>query len=203
MNDSPLRMFCESRHRKLIVAIVTTLVGLAVIVPLTDDYFDKRESRMTLKEDLDHARETERTLPEFEKRVDGAVAKLAKLESRTVSEQSLSDYRNKLIEMIRKSGCQMRSLEAGKPTTRPWLKNDDPFHKHAAPAKKRKKTQFKLERRTLTMLVDGGMPEIHNLLTALEKDELSAFPYQVKLHSTAGRESTTLDMKIWLFALTR
>ncbi len=41
MNESLLRNFCESRHRKLIVAIVTTLLGLAVLLPPTDDYLTK------------------------------------------------------------------------------------------------------------------------------------------------------------------
>jgi hypothetical protein len=203
MNESLLRTFCESRHRKLIVAIVTTLAGLVVLVPLVDDYFDKRESRRTLMEDLDRAHQTERTLPAFEKRVAELEESVKQLEGRTVSDASVSQYRTNFLEMVRKAGCQMRRLEVGASAHRPWLVDDDPLQA-TSPTPTADKTPFQLERRSLNLSVDGDMANIHNLLEQLEQDKTIAYPRRVQLHASGGRgASATLELELWLFALTR
>ncbi|MCH7750746.1 MAG: hypothetical protein IH898_01120 [Planctomycetes bacterium] len=203
MNESLLRKFCESRHRKLIVAIVTTLFGLAVLWPFTDDYFDKRESRRTLMDDLDRARQTEKFLPAFEQRVVELEEKVSLLEGRTVSAESVSQYRTNLLEIIRKAGCQMRRLEVGTPTRRPWMRDDDPLQSTAALGVT-DKTPFQLERRNIKLSINGEMTSIHNLLDQLEKDKTIAYPHRLQLHSTGGRStSATLELELWLFALVR
>ena len=203
MNESPLRMFCESRHRKLIVAIVTSLVGLALLLPLSDEYFDNRESRRTLTDDLDRVQKMEDTLPSFMKRAASQEAKVQELEGVTVSEASIASYRDAILEMVRESGCQMRNLQAGQPTTRPWLKDDNPLIKQVK-ATKKNKTPFKLERRSLSLLVDGDMTSIYEFLTRFEEEKKTAFPHKVRLTNATGRGGTaTLEMNLWLFALTR
>ncbi len=203
MNESLLRNFCESRHRKLIVTIVTTLFGLAILCPLTDDYYDKRESCRTLMDNLDRARQTVKFLPAFEQRVVELEDKVSLLEGRTVSAESVSQYRTTLLEIIRKAGCQMRRLEVGTPTRRPWMRNDDPLQSTAALGVT-EKTPFQLERRNINLSIDGEMTSIHNLLDQLEKDKTIAYPHRLQLHSTGGRStSATLELELWLFALVR
>jgi hypothetical protein len=203
MNESLLRNFCESRHRKLIVAIVTTLLGLAVLWPVTDDYFDERESRRTLMDDLDRARQKEMTLPAFEQRVAELEEKVSLLEGRTVSAESVSQYRTNLLKIIREAGCQMRRLDVGTPTRRPWMRDDDALQSTAALGVT-DKTSFQLERRNINLSIDGEMTSIHNLLDQLEKDHTIAYPHRLQLHSTGGRTtSATLELELWLFALVR
>lgn len=203
MNDSPLRAFCESRHRKLIVAIVTTLVGLAVFTQLSDDYCDNRENRRILSDDLDRARQMERQLPKFTKAVALQEAKARELEELTVSDASMTAYRDRILEIVRQSGCQMRTLQAGQPTTRPWLKKDDPLVKQVK-ANKKNKTPFQLQRRNLSLLVDGEMANIHKLLALLEEQQSTAFPHRVTLSAASSRSgNATMEMNLWLFALTR
>lgn len=203
MNESLLRAFCESRHRQLIVAIVTTVTALAVLVPLVDDYFDKRESRSTLTEELGRARETEKSLPAFEKRVAEMEEEVQALRERTVSDESVSQYRAELLELVRKAGCQMRRLEVSPSTPRPWLESDDPLQA-TAPVPSAKKSAFQLERRSLNLSVDGEMTNIHNLLEQLEQDQTIAYPKRVQLHAAGGRGATaTLELELWLFALSR
>lgn len=203
MNESLLRNLCESKHRKLIVAIVTSLFGLVVLLPLTDDYFDKRESRRTLTDDLDRAYQKKEILPAFEQRVAEMEEKVSLLEGRTVSAENVSQYRSNLLEIIQKSGCQMRRLEVGTPTRRPWVKNDDPLQATAASGAA-DKTRFQLERQNISLSIDGDMASIHNLLEQLEEDKTIAYPQRLKLHSTGGRSnSATLELELWLFALVR
>ncbi|MCG8450747.1 MAG: hypothetical protein MI725_14350 [Pirellulales bacterium] len=204
MNESPLRKFCESQHRWLIVAIVTTLFGLLVTIPLVDDYFDKKESRSALTEELDNARRTAKTLPEFEKRVAELTQELELVESREVSEKSVSRYRSTLVGMVRSAGCQVRRIDVSQPTVRPWNKNDDPLKKTPVATDPKNKTPFSLERRRVLLLVDGPMESIHGLLKGLNEDKTFAYPRRLELQSATGTEGkVTLELEMWLFALGR
>lgn len=203
MSESALYAFCDSKYRKIIVAIVTSVIGLALLLPLTDEYSDNSDSRAALAEELYQAQEIERNLPEFEEQAAKYVASAKDWEKLTITEESLTGYRDALLETVRNSGCQIRSLEASQPTSRTWLKKDDPLSKEAPP-KKVKKTPFKLEKRVLTLLVDGDMVSITKLLEKIGKSEQAVFPHRVKLNSANGRgNTTTLEMNLWLFALTR
>ncbi len=204
MNESPIRRFCESRHRKLIVVIVTTLFGLLVLVPLVDDNFDKRESYNTLTEDLDGARQTAEGLPEIEQQVAGIVKNLAAVESRTISSNSVSSYRSKVVDLVRESGCQVRRFDVSTPTRRTWMKKDNPLEKAAPKQAKNQKTPFALERRNVILLVDGTMENVRELLGRLHKDESLAYLHRLELQSASrGSEQVTLEIEMWLFALGR
>ena len=204
MNESPLRKFCESKHRKLIVAIVTTLFGLLVLIPLVDDNFGKRESHSTLTEELDRTRLTAEGLPEIEKQVAEIVEKLAAVESRAVSGNSVSGYRSKVVDIIRKADCQMRRFDVSTVTRRAWLKKDKPLETTVSKGAKSKKTPFSLERRNVVLLVDGTMENVRELLGQLHKDDSLAYLHRLELQSAArGSEQVTLEIELWLFALGR
>ena len=204
MNDSPIRKFCESTHRKLIVVIVTTLVGLVVLTPLVDEYFNNKESRRALTEELGLAQETAKRLPAFEKRVAKLAEEIGRFEKRSVSQDSLSQYRSRLVEMIRDSGCQVRRIDVSAPTLRPWLENDNPLKKPTPGNATAKHTPFVLERRDVALSVDGTMENIRGLLDKIHEDDTFAYPQQMKLRA-AGRRggSVALDLELRLFALSR
>ncbi len=204
MNESPLRKFCESRHRKLIVVIVTTLIGLLVLIPLVDDNFNKRESHSTLTEDLDRARQTAEGLPEIEQQVATIVEKLAAIESRTISSNSVSKYRSKVVDLVREAGCQVRRFDVSTPMRRAWMKKDNPLEATISKQAKNKKTPFALERRNVVLLVDGTMENVRELLGQLHKDDSLAYLHRLELQSASrGSEQVTLELELWLFALGR
>ncbi len=206
MNETVFRSFIESRHRKLTVAIVTTVVALLVLVPLVDDYIEKSEDRRVLTEELISARKTNESLPKFEQRVKQVVDEVAMLETRTVTEESVSRARSDLVGMIRESGCRMRRLEVGIPQSRPWLENDDPLimNTNLGVAQKKSKTPFTLERRTINLSVAGEMTSIHNLLDELEKDNMLSYPHRLQLQSAeVGKSVAGMELELWYFALKR
>ncbi len=204
MNESPIRKFCESRHRKLIVAIVTTLLGLLVLFPLVDDYFDNQESHSTLTEDIDRARETADALPELEKQVSEINEKLAAIESRSVSGETASEYRSKVVDLVRASSCQVRRFDIGTATLRPWLQDDNPLLTTNRQEKKKAKTPFALEKRNVVLLVDGSMENLRQLLKKIHDDDSLAYLNRLELQSTSQRsDQVTLEIELWLFALGR
>lgn len=204
MNESPIRKFCESPHRKLIVVIVTTLFGLLVLIPLVDDYFDKKESHSSLSENLESARLTESQLPEVEQQVGKILEKLDALESRAISNQNTSEYRSKIVELVRGAGCQVRRFDVSNPIRRPWMKNDNPLEVAVPKGGKHKKTPFAIERRNVILLVDGSMQSLRDLLGQLHKDESLAYLNRLELRSASrGSDQVTMEIELWLFALGR
>lgn len=204
MNEQLLRRFCESPQRKLIVSTVTILLGLAVLTPLVDDYFDKKESRRTLAEELDHARETASQLPKLESQVAEVVDELRLLEGRSVSDETVSAYRNQIVELIRDSNCQIRRLDLASPVNRPWKDGDDPLQEGNASDSSRKATPFTLERRNIQLSVSGRTQDIYGLLERLEKDTTLAHPERLELHSESqSGETVTMELEMLLFALSR
>ncbi len=204
MIDRPIRKFCESSHRKLIVVIATTVIGLLVLVPLVDDYFDIKENCKALVDELDCAQQTVKTLPGIEEQVVRLTGELRELEKRAVSEREVSQYRRKLVELIRSADCRVRRLEVSQPALRPWVENDDPLHQTLPKGMAVKKTPFTLERRSVLMLVDGTMDNVQNLLERLDKDKAFAYPSRLDLRTNARREgAVTLEMELLLFALGR
>jgi len=204
MNDSLARKFCESPHRKLIVVIVTTLFGLLVLIPLVDDYFTKRESHNTLTEELDRARQTAEGLPEVEKQTAEVVGKLAEIEARSVTNDSVSRYRSKLVGMVKESGCRLGRFDVSTPTLRQWADGDNALETGASQGAKNKKTPFNLESRTVVLLVDGPMESIQKLLGQLNQDDSLAYLNYMELKSASQRgEQVTLELRVSLFALER
>jgi hypothetical protein len=204
MNETLIRKFCESPRRGLIVTTVTILLGLAVITPLVDDYFDKKESRKVLAEDLDNARQTAALLPSLEKQVALVVEKLGVLEERSVSEQTVSGYRTRLVDMIRESSCQIRRLDVASPTRRPWKEKDNPLQEGNNSESSGKATPFFLERRNILLSVNGKTHEIYSLLEQLQKDTTLAHPERIEIHSDGQNgETVTMELEMSLFALSR
>jgi len=201
MNDSLLRRFCESPHRKLIVVIATTVLGVVVLIPLADEYFDKKESYASSAVELDRAFQTAETLPMFEQRVADLESQLHLLEERSVSEASISRYRSRLVDLVRKTGCQMRRLDVSTPTTRAWYREDDPLRPRV-PTETKETTPFLLERRSVHLAVDGPIVSLYEFLDELLTDKTFAYPNRIQMHN-GGRagDQVSLELELWVFAL--
>jgi hypothetical protein len=202
MNDSLVRKFCESRRRWLIVATATGLLALVGLLPTVDDYFDKRTSRSELADQLATARLTAESLPAYEKQAEGVRAELEALEVRTVDAAGVAKFRSRLVDLVRESGCQIRRIDVGAPTRRPWSEQDDALAEVARPAAGA--TPFVLERRSVVLAVDGAMPAVHDLLDRLEKERTLSHPHRLQMQgASAGGETVTMELELWLFALAR
>jgi len=204
MNEHLVRQFCESSHRKLIVVIVTTFFGLVILTPLVDDYFDKKADCSVLIENLERAHQTAKELPELEHRLSSLQAKLSELEERSITEESLGQYRNRLVEMIRSSGCQVRRLEVSPATSRPWGMNDDPVAGRVGASAPKETTTFNLERRSISLSIDGRMQSLYRVIDELQKDKTLAYANRIQMRSdNHSGDAVTMELEMWVFALTR
>jgi hypothetical protein len=204
MNSSPVRKFCESRYRWPIVATATVLVALATVLPQADEYYDNRNSRNGLSEELVRASDTAAALPKYEVRATEVKLELDALELRAVDDAGLARYRSRLVDLVRESGCQIRQIEVGVATRRPWKVGDDPLVESQEAPSKDSATGFSLERRSVLLAVDGAMPAIHDLLTRLEQERTLSHPHRLQLQpASTGGESVMLELEVWLYSLSR
>jgi hypothetical protein len=202
MNDSLIRKFCESRRRWLIVATASGLLGLVALLPMVDDYFDKRSSHSELSEKLAAARLTAETLPKLEKQATAVRVELDSLEVRTVDDANLARFRSELVDQVRDAGCQIRRLEVGSTTRRPWKENDDPLLEVSVPGGA--DTAFALERRSVVLSVDGNAAAIQDLLARLEQERKLSHPHRLQLQAASnGGDAVTVELELWLFTLAR
>ncbi|HMP06466.1 MAG TPA: hypothetical protein PJ982_08970, partial [Lacipirellulaceae bacterium] len=200
MTNSPIRKFCESRYRWPIVATATGVFALATVCPAADEYFANRSSRRELSEELAHARQTAAALPKYEKRFAEVDRELTSLEQRTVDDATLSAFRSRLVDLVRESGCQIRQIDVGPPTRRPWKQGDDPLDEAASGSSGAAATGFSLERRSVLLAVDGAMAALHDLLARLEQERSLSHPHRVQMQAAAaGGETVMLEMELWLF----
>lgn len=202
MNDSLTRRFCESRHRWLIVAIATVLAALATVVPSVDDCFNKRSSRSDLAENLVRARNTARELPKLEATAAAVGEQLAALEARAVGDDGVAAYRSRLVDMVRESGCQIRRIEFAAPIARVWKQGDTALVEQ--PVGAGANTAFSLERRSVSLAIDGSMAAVNDLMARLEREQTISHPHRVHLQAVStGGETVTLELELWLFSLRR
>lgn len=203
MNDDLIRKFCESRYRWPIVAGATLLLGLVVLLPAVDDYFNKSNSHTALADNLALARQTAQDLPRFEAAVGKLTEKLSELEERAFDEEELGAYRNLIIDIVRKTDCQVRRIDVGGVVARPWRENDHLVAKEGTPPAEGN-TPFVLERRSVVLSVDGSMASIHQMLEQIDQENTLAHPHRLSVRSS-GRNGTvvTVELELWLFTLKR
>jgi hypothetical protein len=202
MNDSLIRKFCESSRRWPIVATATVLLALVTVVPLVDDCFNKRSSRNDLADKLALARRTAEELPKYEAQAKTLAAELEALDVRAVDEAELAEFRSRLVDLVRDSGCQIRRLDIAAPAIRPWKAGDKPFDDQ--PTGVGAPTPFTLERRSVILAVDGSMTAVKDLMLRLEQEQKLSHPRRMHLQGAAAdSETVTLELELWLFALGR
>ena len=201
--EKNLRRMTDHKYRPAIVIIVSFGIGLVTLLPLADEYEDLKQRSSDAETALAEARFVAQDLESFQRRVQSQVAQLEKLEARAVSSQRVHEFRNRMVDMVRESGCQIRRIEVGTPTRRPWKENDAPLSEAIRPPGEGD-TPFSLERRSVILAVDGSMSSIHDLLGQLEKEQTLAHPHRLQLQAVStGGDSVTLELELWLFALSR
>ena len=206
MIEQALRTFCESRYRWLIVTAGTFVVGLVLILPLVDVYSAEREEKAALLAELAAATQVAGMMDQLEARAAEKSAQLAALESRTVDDESLPALRTKLVELARETGCSLRRMNVGVPSSRPWHAGDNPIAGGTETAAKSPDTAtgFALEWWPVSVSLSGGDANLRSLLERLEADGMLMHTKNFEMRpASGGRKTVDLDMELWYFNLER
>ena len=202
--EKNLRRMTDHKYRPAIVIIVSFGIGLVTLLPLADEYEDLKQRSVGAETALAEARFVAQDLESFQRRVQVQVAQLEKLEARAVSSQRVHEFRNRMVDMVRESGCQIRRIQVGAGQTRKWLKNDDPLQSTASGGDAKNDSGFQLESQTFTLSVTGSLPKLKELLATLHAQHYLAHTRSFSLRPVGqdGKEAS-LDLELWLFDLAR
>jgi hypothetical protein len=194
--------FLNSRFRRLIVISAILVIGLVMVLPLTDEYFALKQQRAQRLAELEETRATASSLERFESRVAETVAHLEKFEARAVSEGRLHEFRSHVVELARQSGCQIRRVHVGEAFARPWRADDDPRDIRVRGTKK-DQTSFVLRAQSFTMSVTGTITNLKALLGRLHDEGKLMHTKSLTLRPMGtDRKELTLEVESWLFDLT-
>ncbi len=204
MIEQALRRFCESEHRKLIVIAGTFIVGLVLVLPLVDIVRAGINEREALLAELASAEEVAATLPQVEARVAEKLAQLEAIGRRTVNDESLPALRERLVDLAKETGCNIRRLTPGAASSRPWAPGDNPINPPADTKRNESKTNFVLEWRPVSISLSGSSANLRTMVERVAADGMLMHTKSFEMYpSSPSRQTLTLDMELWYYTLAR
>jgi hypothetical protein len=204
MIEQTLRRFCELKQRKLIVIAGTFIVGLVLVMPLVDVIRAGRDEKATLFSELDSARSIAAELQTFESRVTEKQSQLKVIEARTVDDASLASLRGKLVDLAKETGCNIRKLNVGGVSSRPWQPGENPVDPAANTKPAEGGTNFQLEWRPVIVSVSGDSASLRNMVERVAGLNMLMHTKSLEMYpSSPNRQTLTLDMELWYFTLAR
>lgn len=196
--------FCVSRRRGLIVIGGTFVLALVTLLPLADHYCALCDENNELGGQLKEVQRVASDLAGFETRVEEKRQELEEADQRTVSEEAVSAYRNKLISFARESGCQVRRISFATARTRPWFKDDNVMAPATSKTDNRKTTPYIVETRPVTLSVAGPMTSVNKLLSRVQDDQTMHHVKHFELRPTGkNRRSVQLELELWCYSLAK
>ena len=204
MIETALRRLIDHPRGMMIVITLSFVVGLALVLPLADEYSALREEADNLLHELSEAQKEHKNLPLFEKRIAKQQAELAAWEDRAISDEEASEFRHRMVTLVRESGCQVRRVSLSDPRQRDWMQDDDPVRTINTKGKKKQKTEYQLKSRVFSLSISGSADHVRALLLAMHKEQPLAYTRSLSLRpADADRKEVVLELELWLFELAK
>ena len=206
--ETMLRSMLEGRRQRWTVIILIGLVLLVLGLPAADEYIAlrQREQELSAAYRVEQSQlERREQLEQRANQIDGA---LAKLTTRGLTDETENDFRNKLVELTRGTGCQLRRLNLETANFRPWLKEDHPLKKAERGRNKKKQeesaTGFDLRSQSVLLSVSGKTAEIEQLLAALASTGKLVQTQTLSIRPAGNsRDSVVMELQFTAFGLTK
>lgn len=194
--ESLLRHYLVSRWRRLIVIILTFGLGLVVILPAADEYRGLLQRRSRLSEELERMRDVIGQMSQVQREAKAKRQLLAQWEGRVVTPESLHLFREKVVETARSAGCQIRRVNVGEVTRRPWRPSDG--KPGAAPTA----GAHVLRVQPMAVSLLGRLPSVKEFLGKLTEMEtlIQVEQFSIQPVNPSGQE-VTLELNMLLYDL--
>jgi hypothetical protein len=199
--ETILRPLVEHPKRGWIVIIATFVISVVFTWPAVDYYFAAAERRSQLIAELEEGIATANRLQLYEKQLERQTEKLRTLEARAMSPERVEQFRNRVTEWVKESGCQLRRVKLGEAQLRPWFTDDHPLETRAR-NEKDVKTPFRLRQQPLNLLVTGPMERVSEFLTRLGENDYLLHTGNLHLRrNTEDPRNVEMDLDLILFDL--
>ena len=195
--ESLLRHYLDSRWRRLVVIILTFGLGLAVILPAADEYRGLLQRRSKWSAELDRTRDVIGQMNQVQREATAKRQEAAHWEEKVVTPERLHLFREEVVATARNTGCQIRRVNVGEVTRRPWHAGDG--KPGAAPA-----TGAQVLRvQPMAVSLMGRLPSVKEFLEKLTKlDKLvQVEQFSIQPLNASGLE-VTLELNMLLYDLT-
>lgn len=205
MVERLIRVIIEHPKRKMLVIILTFVMGVVFGLPAVEEYSAARNRMADAREKLEEASGAAANLPQLLGTLDKKKREVQELERKAVTEKDVEHLRDgELQKLIRESGCEMRQMNFDEiPEKRDWMSNDSPLRGPQV-GDPGKETPFVLKQWKVRLRIEGPMGSIYKFLERMSQMDRFIHTRQVYMkRSEANENLTQLELEITLFDLAR
>jgi hypothetical protein len=199
MIKQTLQRFLDSRFRSAIVTTVTCVIALAVIWPAADEYFALKDRYEKSSATRTNAEATLAHLDRFEAAVVDQERELDRLQQRSVAPKTVHEFREKMLELARTTGCQLRRARVGTPVLQAWKEGATPLDPAASQGAE---TGYSLRSLPFSLAVSGPLASVKRLLAEIHDRQklMHTKSFLLRPEATPSKD-VLLDMELMLFEL--
>jgi hypothetical protein len=205
MIEAILQRWLTSRGRHWAVIILILGIGVAVVLPSTDEYYDSRHCRQRLSTHVAQVRSDVASLDQLRQVADQKLTRLNHLEALAVPTDQVHLFRQELVDWARSAGCQIRRIRTESPQSRPWHIGDSLLDPTAGGTRNMDDSPYRLNVHPLSLSVSGTLSGVKALLDRLHSTDrlirnksLAVYP-----PGQEDRRQVVMDLELNLFNLTK
>ena len=202
--ESVIRRLFEGRARRWSIITVNALLALGLGIPAADEYFEQRQREADLSAQLEQAEEQLQRAAELRTRVTEVALQLQQMEKRSLFDSNEQQYRQALVQSVRKSGCQLRKLTLEEPTTHGWNLEDDPLSQPSrrGKGKKDETSAYRLRTQKVSLSISGDLKDVRALLNEMQANDKLMHVTQLSIRPNGrNRTNVAVELKYQLFGL--
>lgn len=180
------------------------LIGLMVLIPNSPWLFSFWQYHRTYL-NLTHLIES---TPQLRRQLDKASTQQAELDTRMqrlqdcmiCTELDTHQFETTVVQLVRKSNCQLRQIDVGEPFTRPWYHQDNPFSDLEPEFDE--SSGLSIYKSTFSLMIAGSLDDLLSCLADIQHDSRMSHVTKVVIRPddhSAGMHF--LEIEILLFGL--
>lgn len=197
-----LRLFLQHRNRKWIVRGVSLALLLAIGLPLVEQWRGTHRSVLELNESIRTVSLRLESLPQLREQAKARVAGAQQFQG--IDEKKLPEYRDRILALVRSCHCRLLSSAEGKSSRQAWTKDLNPYDEASLlVSAKDKKSTHELTANSLTLLVEGELSQIIDLIAKLKSLDEYAVPAKLSVQTTGNGKQLKMEMEMRFFKLSK
>ena len=172
MSENKLRTFLNNPGNQILVFCCTTVLSMLCISPFATAYLEARSERVHSDTVAAQLEQLKTSVDQLDVRLQETQAEAKDLRSRAVSENDVEEFRNTLMELVRKADCRLRGLNVGEQAARRWMEGDDALSgaDHFDTAEfDPVPTDYLLHTQNIDLVVSGRFEGVNRLLTSIQR----------------------------------
>ncbi len=195
-------MKLDSRITRLIVATASLGAIIALGIPWVDEYFELRREVAEFDElhgELKQIRDRSERLIQIEENLN---EKLNSLNTRSINPETKDLVREQLVEIVRRHGGRLRSLEVHTGIVRPWATSGDNPLADAMP-EFGEESEYVLHSHDVELRADGTLGSIEDIIASIAQEGWFASTRSMNVLPTGKPEApAAIELRLTVFGLT-